>query len=181
MPARLACVKPAASVRSEPGSNSQVEELIKADHNINGSTQPTSVSAGRVSTETSNQHHPTHDPGQNPDPQGQRRPRFSFSDALVKEQAGSHRQSSATTGPAPDQGQARRPRLCRRRLSARSAVAAGADALLIEVHPTPEEALKDGMQSISTDEFGALVPRLATVAAAVGTRLAPAPTIARGI
>ena len=28
MPVRLACVKPAASVRSEPGSNSQVENLI---------------------------------------------------------------------------------------------------------------------------------------------------------
>jgi hypothetical protein len=45
-----------------------------------------------VSTETSNQHHPTHDPGRNPDPQGQRRPRFSFSDALVKE----------LIGPKPD-------------------------------------------------------------------------------
>jgi hypothetical protein len=97
-----------------------------------------------VSTETSNQHHPTHDPGQNPDPQGQRRPRFSFSDALVKEQAGSHRQSSATTGPAPDQGQARRPRLCRRRLSARSAVAAGADGWSYRpTSPTPSTPLRN--------------------------------------
>lgn len=62
-----------------------------------------------------------------------------------------------------------------------AAVAAGADALLIEVHPTPEEALKDGMQSISTEEFEALVPRLATVASAVGTRLALAPKFVRGI
>ena len=36
VPVRLACVKPAASVRSEPGSSSQVEELISAVHNING-------------------------------------------------------------------------------------------------------------------------------------------------
>ena len=34
MPARLACVKPAASVRSEPGSNSHVEEIDLADHVI---------------------------------------------------------------------------------------------------------------------------------------------------
>jgi hypothetical protein len=34
VPARLACVKPAASVRSEPGSNSHVEEIDLADHVI---------------------------------------------------------------------------------------------------------------------------------------------------
>jgi hypothetical protein len=33
-PARLACVKPAASVRSEPGSNSQVENSIMTDHYV---------------------------------------------------------------------------------------------------------------------------------------------------
>jgi hypothetical protein len=32
--ARLACVKPAASVRSEPGSNSQVENSIMTDHYV---------------------------------------------------------------------------------------------------------------------------------------------------
>ena len=173
MPARLACVKPAASVRSEPGSNSQVEELIKADHNINGSTQPTSVSAGRVSTETSNQHHPTHDPGQNPDPQGQRRPRFSFSDVLVKEQAGSHRQSSATTGPAPDQGQARRPRLCRRRLSARSAVAAGADGLGYTGGSPDRQPLCEALATAVSGQGGTGRDRLALRSAEDETRPHP--------
>ena len=64
MPARLACVKPAASVRSEPGSNSQVEELIIADHNKTEAHNRPAFPPGRVSTETSDQHHPTHDPTQ---------------------------------------------------------------------------------------------------------------------
>ena len=38
-PARLACVKPAASVRSEPGSNSHVEEIDLADH-VYSQTEP---------------------------------------------------------------------------------------------------------------------------------------------
>ena len=50
-------------------------------------------------------------------------------------------------------------------------VAAGADGLIVEVHPDPEHALSDGAQSLTLDEFAALMPRLAGVAAAVGRRL----------
>ena len=50
-------------------------------------------------------------------------------------------------------------------------VAAGADGLIVEVHPDPEHALSDGAQSLTLQEFAALMPRLAGVAAAVGRRL----------
>ena len=58
-----------------------------------------------------------------------------------------------------------------------AAIAAGADGLLIEVHPEPPHAIKDGAQSIYTDVFRALVPKLEAVAEAVGrcveTRTSP--------
>jgi len=53
-----------------------------------------------------------------------------------------------------------------------AAVAAGADGLLIEVHPTPDTALKDGAQSLTFDNFRQFMTQLAPVAAAVGRRLA---------
>jgi 3-deoxy-7-phosphoheptulonate synthase len=43
---------------------------------------------------------------------------------------------------------------------ARAAVAAGADGLIIEVHPDPERALSDGAQSLNFDQFGALMQGL---------------------
>lgn len=57
---------------------------------------------------------------------------------------------------------------------ARAGVAAGADGLIVEVHPRPEEALSDGAQSLRPEEFSALVEGVARVAAAVG-RGAPVP------
>lgn len=54
---------------------------------------------------------------------------------------------------------------------AKAAVAAGADGLLIEVHPRPEEALSDGMQSLKPDKFAALMRDLARVAQAVDRKL----------
>jgi len=48
-----------------------------------------------------------------------------------------------------------------------AAVAAGADGLLIEVHPKPEEALSDGPQSLKPERFAALMTRLRKVAEAV--------------
>jgi len=48
-----------------------------------------------------------------------------------------------------------------------AAVAAGADGLLIEVHPKPEEALSDGPQSLKPERFAALMTRLRKVAQAV--------------
>ena len=57
-----------------------------------------------------------------------------------------------------------------------AAVAAGADGLLIEVHPSPDHALKDGFQSLSFENFRALMERVSAVAAAVGR--APQPALA---
>ncbi len=50
-----------------------------------------------------------------------------------------------------------------------AARAAGAHGLLIEVHPAPEEALSDAEQSLSFDEFAALMSRLAAVPGPGGT------------
>jgi 3-deoxy-7-phosphoheptulonate synthase len=55
---------------------------------------------------------------------------------------------------------------------ARAAVAAGADGLLIEVHPDPEHALSDGAQSLFPDQFGALMAELKIIAPAVGRKMA---------
>ena len=51
---------------------------------------------------------------------------------------------------------------------AAAAVAAGADGLLIEVHPTPDQALSDGRQSLDLDGFKSMMHDLAKVAKAVG-------------
>jgi len=53
----------------------------------------------------------------------------------------------------------------------RAAVAAGADGLIIEVHPHPEQALSDGGQSLRSARFADLMTQLARVAEAVGRRL----------
>jgi 3-deoxy-7-phosphoheptulonate synthase len=50
-------------------------------------------------------------------------------------------------------------------------IAAGADGLILEVHPSPDHALSDGAQSLDFAEFEALMPRLSAVAAAVGRAL----------
>jgi 3-deoxy-7-phosphoheptulonate synthase len=52
-----------------------------------------------------------------------------------------------------------------------AAIAAGADGLLIEVHPEPEKAVSDGDQSLTFDEFDALMKGLEPIAAAVGRSL----------
>jgi len=53
-----------------------------------------------------------------------------------------------------------------------AALAAGADGLMVEVHPRPEEALSDGPQSLTFDEFDDLLAGLERLADAVGRRLA---------
>jgi 3-deoxy-7-phosphoheptulonate synthase len=55
---------------------------------------------------------------------------------------------------------------------ARAAVAAGADGLLIEVHPDPEHALSDGAQSLFPDQFAKLMDELRIIAPAVGRTVA---------
>ncbi len=53
----------------------------------------------------------------------------------------------------------------------RSAIAAGADGLIIEVHPDPEKALSDGVQSLRPKEFTELMRDLIKISEAVGRRL----------
>ncbi len=60
-----------------------------------------------------------------------------------------------------------------------AALAAGADGLLIEVHPSPDHALKDGYQSLTFDNFRALMAGAPAVARAVGRDLLPARAVAR--
>jgi 3-deoxy-7-phosphoheptulonate synthase len=55
---------------------------------------------------------------------------------------------------------------------ARAAVAAGADGLLVEVHPDPDRALSDGAQSLRPDQFHELMAQLRIIAPAVGRRVA---------
>ena len=54
---------------------------------------------------------------------------------------------------------------------ARASVAAGADVLLIEVHPDPDKALSDGAQSLYPDQFAQLMEELRMIAPAVGRKL----------
>jgi 3-deoxy-7-phosphoheptulonate synthase len=51
---------------------------------------------------------------------------------------------------------------------AKGAVAAGADGLLIEVHPNPKEALVDGLQSLTPSDFTRLMKELRSIAKSVG-------------
>ncbi|HOX09235.1 MAG TPA: 3-deoxy-7-phosphoheptulonate synthase [Candidatus Omnitrophota bacterium] len=51
---------------------------------------------------------------------------------------------------------------------AKAAVASGCDGLIIEVHPKPEEALSDGVQSLVPDNFDKMMKELKGVAKAVG-------------
>jgi len=55
---------------------------------------------------------------------------------------------------------------------ARAAVAAGADGLIIEVHPQPEQAMSDGAQSQTPDQFASTMVELRKVAEAVGRTIA---------
>ncbi|GAW90984.1 3-deoxy-7-phosphoheptulonate synthase [Calderihabitans maritimus] len=55
---------------------------------------------------------------------------------------------------------------------ARAAVAAGADGLLVEVHPNPSEALSDGPQSLTPEDFGQMMEQLTGVARVLGRRIA---------
>ena len=57
---------------------------------------------------------------------------------------------------------------------ARAAVAAGADGLIIEVHPDPERALSDGPQSLKPEKFDELMQEVGAVARALGRELAAA-------
>ena len=55
-----------------------------------------------------------------------------------------------------------------------SAVAAGADGLLIEVHPSPDHALSDGFESLTFENFAAAMRQVDAVARAIGRQVADA-------
>ncbi|GAC1516537.1 MAG: 3-deoxy-7-phosphoheptulonate synthase [Gemmatimonadaceae bacterium] len=58
---------------------------------------------------------------------------------------------------------------------ARAAVAAGADGIIVEVHPSPDRAMSDGAQSLFPDQFAHLVSELRLIAGAIGRSLSGAP------
>jgi 3-deoxy-7-phosphoheptulonate synthase len=63
---------------------------------------------------------------------------------------------------------------------ARAAIAAGADGLMLEVHPSPADAISDGAQSLSPTEFETLVGELRLIARAIGRDLVE-PVIAAAV
>jgi 3-deoxy-7-phosphoheptulonate synthase len=69
----------------------------------------------------------------------------------------------------PSHGTGRRDKVA---AMARAAVAAGADGLIIEVHPDPERALSDGVQSLYPDQFAQLMDQVRAIAPAVGRMIA---------
>lgn len=64
----------------------------------------------------------------------------------------------------PSQGTGRRDLI---EPMSRASIAAGADGLIIEVHPNPDHAIKDGAQSMTIESFERMMPGLAKVATAV--------------
>src|SRR6266513_1815370 len=65
----------------------------------------------------------------------------------------------------PSQGTGRRDLVIPMTLAS---IAVGADALLIEVHPNPDEALKDGAQSLTIEQFKSLMPQALSIANSIG-------------
>ncbi|MEP6572110.1 MAG: 3-deoxy-7-phosphoheptulonate synthase [Gemmatimonadota bacterium] len=55
---------------------------------------------------------------------------------------------------------------------ARAAVAAGADGLIVEVHPTPDRALSDGAQSLYPEQFERMMRETRLIAEVIGRRIA---------
>jgi 3-deoxy-7-phosphoheptulonate synthase len=63
----------------------------------------------------------------------------------------------------------------------RAAVAAGADGILVEVHPNPDRAMSDGAQTLFPDQFAQLVREVRAIASAIGRTVAePAGTATTG-
>jgi 3-deoxy-7-phosphoheptulonate synthase len=77
----------------------------------------------------------------------------------------------------PSHGTGRRDKVA---AMARAAVAAGADGLIIEVHPDPERALSDGVQSLYPDQFTQLMKEIHLIAPAVGRYVAKPEAAAHG-
>jgi 3-deoxy-7-phosphoheptulonate synthase len=60
----------------------------------------------------------------------------------------------------------------------RAAIAAGADGLIVEVHPDPDHALSDGAQSLYPQQFQELMQQVGVIADAIGRRITPPVTAA---
>src|SRR5271157_4048062 len=80
-----------------------------------------------------------------------------------------HKLSHLPMAADPSHGTGRRDKVAP---MARAAVVAGADALLIEVHPDPDKAISDGAQSLFPDQFAKLMDELRIIAPAVGRSIA---------
>jgi 3-deoxy-7-phosphoheptulonate synthase len=80
-----------------------------------------------------------------------------------------HKLSHLPITADPSHGTGRRDKVAP---MARAAVAAGCDALLIEVHPDPDNALSDGAQSLHPQQFEKLMAELRMIAPAVGRAMA---------
>ena len=63
---------------------------------------------------------------------------------------------------------------------ARAGIAAGADGLIIEVHPRPTEALSDGGQSLKPERFAEMIRQVKSIAEAIGRSLPDAPVAPEG-
>jgi 3-deoxy-7-phosphoheptulonate synthase len=80
-----------------------------------------------------------------------------------------HKLSHLPMTADPSHGTGRRDKVAP---MARASVAAGADALLIEVHHQPDKALSDGAQSLYPEQFAQLMDELRMIAPAVGRQIA---------
>ena len=80
-----------------------------------------------------------------------------------------HKLSHLPMTADPSHGTGRRDKVAP---MARASVAAGADALLIEVHCNPDQALSDGAQSLFPEQFSKLMDELRMIAPAVGRKIA---------
>ena len=57
--------------------------------------------------------------------------------------------------------------------AAKASIAAGADGIIVEVHPRPDEAMSDGAQSLKPEKFAKLVQEMKAIAQAVGRDVRP--------
>ncbi len=80
-----------------------------------------------------------------------------------------HKLSHLPITADPSHGTGRRDKVAP---MARAAVAAGADAILVEVHHQPDKALSDGAQSLYPEQFRQLMEELRIIATAVGRKIA---------
>ena len=58
-----------------------------------------------------------------------------------------------------------------------AAAAAGADGIIVEVHPDPDQAICDGPQSLSTEQFAGYLEQVRAAAAIAGNTLAAIPSL----